>query len=57
MLYFCSLYFTMVKQYSSEEAGRQLLFFIPGIGSKWPKPRLQESMISPDTDVLGLQLA
>lgn len=34
VLYFCTLYFTMVKQLLPSEAGRQLLFFVPGLGSK-----------------------
>lgn len=32
VLYFCVLYFTMVKHLAAEEAGRALLFFVPGIG-------------------------
>ncbi|KAM5377518.1 hypothetical protein ACJZ2D_004887 [Fusarium nematophilum] len=33
VLYFCTLYFTMVKQMPPNEAGRQLLYFVPGIGT------------------------
>ncbi|KAM0426497.1 hypothetical protein ACHAPT_008188 [Fusarium lateritium] len=33
VLYFCTLYFTMVKQLLPSEAGRQLLFFVPGLGT------------------------
>lgn len=32
VLYFCVLYFTLVKHLASEEAGRALLLFVPGIG-------------------------
>ncbi|KAM0079966.1 hypothetical protein ACKRZS_007887 [Fusarium odoratissimum] len=31
VMYFCSLYFTMVKHSPASEAGRALLFFVPGI--------------------------
>ncbi|KAH7154801.1 tetracycline efflux protein [Fusarium sp. MPI-SDFR-AT-0072] len=31
VMYFCSLYFTMVKQLPANGAGRALLFFVPGI--------------------------
>ncbi|KAH7255169.1 major facilitator superfamily domain-containing protein [Fusarium redolens] len=31
VMYFCSLYFTMVKHLPANEAGRALLFFVPGI--------------------------
>ncbi|KAH7194898.1 major facilitator superfamily domain-containing protein [Fusarium oxysporum] len=31
VMYFCSLYFTMVKHSQANEAGRALLFFVPGI--------------------------
>lgn len=34
VLYFCSLYFTMVKHLQPDEAGRALLYFVPGIGGK-----------------------
>ncbi|KAF4985056.1 hypothetical protein FDECE_16856 [Fusarium decemcellulare] len=33
VLYFCTLYFTMVKQQEPSEAGRQLLYFVPGLGT------------------------
>jgi hypothetical protein len=32
VLYFCVLYFTLVKGLAPEEAGRALLLFVPGIG-------------------------
>jgi hypothetical protein len=32
VLYFVSVYFTMVKQYTPSDAGVQLLYYTPGIG-------------------------
>ncbi|KAM0330656.1 hypothetical protein ACHAQA_003607 [Verticillium albo-atrum] len=32
VMYFCNFYFTMVKQFDADEAGVQLLYFIPGLG-------------------------
>ncbi|KAL2759765.1 hypothetical protein ACRALDRAFT_1026476 [Sodiomyces alcalophilus JCM 7366] len=32
VLYFCTLYFTMVKHLDAGDAGRQLLLFVPGLG-------------------------
>ncbi|KAH8907081.1 MFS general substrate transporter [Coniochaeta sp. PMI_546] len=32
VLYFVSLYFTMVKQYTASDAGVQLLYYTPGLG-------------------------
>ncbi|KAI7920353.1 hypothetical protein M0657_003234 [Pyricularia oryzae] len=33
VLYFCSIYFTMVKLYDSGQAGVQLLYYTPGLGA------------------------
>ncbi|KAI6354597.1 hypothetical protein MCOR25_008541 [Pyricularia grisea] len=33
VLYFCSIYFTMVKLYNSGQAGVQLLYYTPGLGA------------------------
>ena len=33
IFYFVGIYFTLVKGYSSDEAGIQLLFYLPGIGA------------------------
>lgn len=45
VLYFCTLYFTMVKQLPPSEAGRQLLYFVPGIGSKYSSSLLKTSVL------------
>ncbi|KAK5998022.1 MFS-type transporter ucsD [Cladobotryum mycophilum] len=47
VLYFCNIYFIAVKNYNSDKAGLQLLYFTPGIGvgvytcaflcNKWPR--------------------
>lgn len=34
VLYFVNIYFTMVKQYTSSDAGVQLLYYTPGLGGK-----------------------
>ncbi|KAG7141514.1 Efflux pump FUS6 like protein [Verticillium longisporum] len=33
VMYFCNFYFTMVKQLGADEAGVQLLYFIPGLAA------------------------
>jgi hypothetical protein len=35
VLYFCSLYFTWVSGNGADEAGRQLLYYVPGLGSEY----------------------
>jgi hypothetical protein len=32
VLYFCNIYFIAVRGYDSDEAGVQLLYFVPGLG-------------------------
>lgn len=32
MFYFVSLYFTIVKGFGSDEAGTNLLYYLPGLG-------------------------
>lgn len=34
VLYFCNIYFTMVKLWSADRAGVQLLYFTPGLGGE-----------------------
>jgi hypothetical protein len=36
VLYFCNIYFTMVKLWSADRSGVQLLYFAPGLGGEHP---------------------
>lgn len=36
VFYFVALYFTIVKQFDSGQAGTSLIYYMPGLGGEFP---------------------
>ncbi|GKT49949.1 efflux pump fus6 [Colletotrichum spaethianum] len=66
VLYFCNLYFTMVKLWSANQAGVQLLYFTPGLGvgvwtsafmcNSWPRKTFPPIFIGSILEMTGIGL-
>ncbi|OLN92219.1 putative MFS-type transporter C16A3.17c 1 [Colletotrichum chlorophyti] len=66
VLYFCNIYFTMVKLWSADEAGLQLLFYIPGIAAgayisvfmcnSWPRKTFPPIFLGSIIEMIGIGL-
>ncbi|OBS27035.1 hypothetical protein FPOA_00976 [Fusarium poae] len=64
VLYFCNIYFIAVRGYDSDEAGVQLLYFVPGLGvgvyicsfmcNRWPRMTFPSVFIGTLTESVGL---
>ncbi|KAF5605930.1 multidrug transporter [Fusarium pseudoanthophilum] len=64
VLYFCNIYFIAVRGYDSDEAGVQLLYFVPGLGAgvyicsfmcnKWPRMTFPCIFLGTLTEAVGL---
>ncbi|ERT00109.1 hypothetical protein HMPREF1624_03478 [Sporothrix schenckii ATCC 58251] len=64
VLYFCNLYFTMVKLYGPTYAGTQLLFYTPGLGigvylsmyflNGWPRSTFVPLMLGSIVEAVGV---
>lgn len=64
VLYFCSIYFTMVKLYNSDQAGVQLLYYTPGLGvgvyasmflcNKYPRKTFFPTMLGSIIEAIGV---
>ncbi|CCF33932.1 major facilitator superfamily transporter [Colletotrichum higginsianum] len=66
VLYFCNIYFTMVKLWSADRAGVQLLYFTPGLGvgvymstfmcNSWPRKTFPPIFIGSVIEMVGIAL-
>ncbi|CAM1504150.1 Fc.00g017410.m01.CDS01 [Cosmosporella sp. VM-42] len=66
VLYFCNIYFIAVKGNSSEKAGRQLLYFTPGLGvgvyicsflaNHWPRMTFPCVLLGTIVEAVGIGL-
>ncbi|GJC82518.1 efflux pump dotC [Colletotrichum liriopes] len=66
VLYFCNIYFTMVKLWSADQAGVQLLYFTPGLGvgvyvsafmcNSWPRKTFPPIFIGSILEMAGIGL-
>ncbi|KAK1977358.1 major facilitator superfamily transporter [Colletotrichum cereale] len=66
VLYFCNIYFTMVKLWSANQAGVQLLYFTPGLGvgvtvsslmcNSWPRKTFPPIFIGSILEMTGVGL-
>ncbi|KZL78850.1 major facilitator superfamily transporter, partial [Colletotrichum incanum] len=66
VLYFCNIYFTMVKLWSADQAGVQLLYFTPGLGvgvfisafmcNSWPRKTFPPIFIGSILEMTGIGL-
>ncbi|KAF6841323.1 major facilitator superfamily transporter [Colletotrichum musicola] len=66
VLYFCNIYFTMVKLWSADESGVQLLYFTPGLGvgvyisafmcNSWPRKTFPPIFIGSIIEMIGIGL-
>ncbi|KAK2018742.1 major facilitator superfamily transporter [Colletotrichum eremochloae] len=66
VLYFCNIYFTMVKLWSADQAGVQLLYFTPGLGvgvyvsafmcNSWPRKTFPPIFIGSVLEMTGVGL-
>ncbi|KAF9870526.1 MFS multidrug transporter [Colletotrichum karsti] len=66
VLYFCNIYFTMVKLWSADQAGTQLLYFTPGLGvgvyisafmcNSWPRKTFPPIFIGSILEMVGIGL-
>ncbi|CAF3553300.1 hypothetical protein SNK04_000990 [Fusarium graminearum] len=64
VLYFCNIYFIAVRGYDSDEAGVQLLYFVPGLGvgvyicsfmcNRWPRMTFPSVFLGTLTESVGL---
>ncbi|KAF5663118.1 multidrug transporter [Fusarium heterosporum] len=64
VLYFCNIYFISVRGYDSDEAGIQLLYFVPGLGAgviicsllcnRWPRMTFPPVFLGTLTESVGL---
>ncbi|KAI9807235.1 MAG: hypothetical protein M1825_005953 [Sarcosagium campestre] len=62
--YFIGIYFTLVESYNAEEAGKQLLYYLPGIGvgvylglyfaSSWPRDTFLALALGSTVEVIGV---
>ncbi|KAL0940893.1 tetracycline efflux protein [Colletotrichum truncatum] len=66
VLYFCNIYFTMVKLWAADHAGTQLLFFTPGLGvgvylsaflcNSWPRQTFPPIFLGSIIEMVGVGL-
>ncbi|KAK2057604.1 major facilitator superfamily transporter [Colletotrichum caudatum] len=66
VLYFCNIYFTMVKLWPADQAGVQLLYFAPGLGvgvyasaamcNSWPRKTFPPILIGSVLEMTGVGL-
>ncbi|OHE90834.1 major facilitator superfamily transporter [Colletotrichum orchidophilum] len=66
VLYFCNIYFTMVKLWSADKSGIQLLYFTPGLAvgvyasaflcNSWPRKTFPSIFIGSILEMLGIGL-
>ncbi|KAK1995953.1 major facilitator superfamily transporter [Colletotrichum falcatum] len=66
VLYFCNIYFTMVKLWSANQAGVQLLYYTPGLGvgvyvsafmcNSWPRKTFPPIFIGSVLEMTGVGL-
>ncbi|KAI8218904.1 hypothetical protein K4K55_012493 [Colletotrichum sp. SAR 10_96] len=66
VLYFCNIYFTMVKLWSADQAGTQLLYFTPGLGvgvyisafmcNSWPRKTFPPIFLGSILEMVGIGL-
>ncbi|KAH6960843.1 hypothetical protein HG530_004552 [Fusarium avenaceum] len=64
VLYFCNIYFITVRGYGSDEAGIQLLYFVPGLAvgvyicsflcNRWPRMTFPPIFLGTLTEAVGL---
>ena len=63
-MYFCNIYFTMVKSYGASKAGVQLIFYTPGLGAgvllatllcnRWPCNTFVPIMLGSVVEAVGV---